>query len=85
MTETTDATEVLESFTPSPAVKTALFVVGGVAIGVFLGYAVAKVLEGERAGHYSVERPVVRETPVDVSEIEELVNATSDDLDEDNE
>lgn len=52
MTENS-APEVIESITPSPVAKMIIVGVAGVALGVFLGYAIGKILTEERPGHYT--------------------------------
>lgn len=53
MTENTS--EVIESITPSPVGRALIYGLIGAAIGIALGYGIAKILEEERFGRYRAE------------------------------
>ena len=53
MTENTS--EVIESIKPSPVGRALIYGLIGAAIGIALGYGVAKILEEERFGRYRAE------------------------------
>lgn len=61
---------VVESITPSPLGRTLLVALAGVAVGVALGYAIAKILEEERFGHYRDDYPVESREEVEVEKTE---------------
>jgi hypothetical protein len=68
--------EVIESITPSPVAKMIIVGVAGVALGVFLGYAVAKILTEERPGHYT--KPVKEAVEVMKQALEDDDHSESD-------
>jgi ABC-type antimicrobial peptide transport system permease subunit len=69
----TETSTVVESITPSPLGRSLIYGLIGVALGIALGYGVAKILEAERFGHYHddgelVDDLVVWPTPADAEE-----------------
>ena len=72
--------ESVKSITPSPLGRALIYGLFGVAVGVALGYGIAKILEEERFGRYRAEDavnemawtepdPVMRDEP-EVAEVE---------------
>lgn len=47
--------ESVTSITPSPVGRALIYALAGVAVGVALGYGIAKILEEERFGRYRAE------------------------------
>ena len=47
--------ESVTSITPSPVGRALIYGLIGVAVGVALGYGIAKILEEERIGHYRAD------------------------------
>ena len=75
--------ESVKSITPSPLGRALIYGLFGVAVGVALGYGIAKILEEERFGRYRAEdqanemtwvEPVREERaepePVEIAEVE---------------
>ena len=67
---------VVESITPSPLGRTLLVALAGVAVGVALGYAIAKILEEERFGHY--REAVGHDDPPGTYPVENLLKVDGD-------